>query len=260
MFSRSIIKTDKFLDMSPTAQNLYFHLGMEADDDGFVSSPKTIMKSIGAPDDDMKVLIAKGFIIPFEIGVVVITDWKENNYLRSDRYIPTKYQNELKMLSLQDNSYLRLESGIPVVGVGKDRIGKVRIGNYPRNDVELIKFFFELKGWEYKEGDKQSQIVFRRYLRSAGDLLVLCDNDLSESKECLKKVGDWAKDRELDWSIETVFKKWYDIDLLKPKEKKPHYDNCRIFQKVVDGKWWIIRGGEIKELGYNPRKEEIIWK
>src|SRR3990167_156626 len=92
MFSLKVIDTDNFLDMSPTAQNLYFHLGMRADDDGFVASPKKIMQICGAPDDDMKVLIAKGFIIPMATnGVSVITHWKVNNLIRPDRYVETEY-------------------------------------------------------------------------------------------------------------------------------------------------------------------------
>lgn len=99
MFDRGIIRTDNFIDMPPTSQNLYFHLGMEADDEGFVS-PKMVMRMIGSGDDDLKVLIMKGFVIPFESGVVVITNFNQNNWLDSRRIIPTKYQNEVKMLSL----------------------------------------------------------------------------------------------------------------------------------------------------------------
>jgi len=82
MFSLDI---DKFLDMPATAQLLYFHLGMRADDDGFVASPRRIMMLIGCGQDDMKILILKGFVIAFESGVCVITDWKQNNQLRHDR-------------------------------------------------------------------------------------------------------------------------------------------------------------------------------
>ena len=124
MFSKNIIRTDKFLDMPPTTQNLYFHFGMEADDDGFVSSPKTIIKTTGAADDDIKILTAKGFVIPFESGIIIITDWKENNLIRSDRYNPTIHQNELKMLALNNNVYKMAELGIPVVATGKVRLGK----------------------------------------------------------------------------------------------------------------------------------------
>lgn len=75
MFSLDVVDTDKFLEMPLSTQALYFHFGMRADDDGFVSSPKRIIKSLCCNEDDLKLLIAKGYLIPFESGVVVISDW-----------------------------------------------------------------------------------------------------------------------------------------------------------------------------------------
>lgn len=98
MFSLQVVDTDKFMDMSTSAQALYFHLGMHGDDDGFVSSPRKITRAAGCNDDDIKLLAAKGFIIPFESGVVVITDWRINNTLKNDRYQETIYQAEKVML------------------------------------------------------------------------------------------------------------------------------------------------------------------
>lgn len=100
MFSKSVIDSDMFLDMPLSAQALYFHLGMHGDDDGFISNPKRISRAVGCNNDDIKILIQKGFIIPFESGVVVIRDWKINNTLRNDRYKPTLYTNELGRLKL----------------------------------------------------------------------------------------------------------------------------------------------------------------
>lgn len=117
MFSKKIIDTDWFMDMPASTQNLYFHLSMRADDDGFVASPKRIIKLIGATEDDYKVLIAKKFIIPFESGVCVITDWRINNYLRNDRYTETIYKEEKSSLILDEKGKynLGIPSGIPVV-------------------------------------------------------------------------------------------------------------------------------------------------
>ena len=98
MFSLDVVDTDSFLDMPVTSQALYFHLGMRADDDGFVSSPKKIIKTSGCNIDDLNVLISKGFLIPFSSGVVVITDWRINNYLRPDRYNATRYVAEKNKL------------------------------------------------------------------------------------------------------------------------------------------------------------------
>jgi len=104
MFSKTIIESDLFLDMALSTQSLYFHLGMQADDDGFVS-PNRIMRMIGANPDDLKVLLAKHLIIPFENGVVVIRHWKENNYIQSDRKKDTIYLRELEQLKIENNVY-----------------------------------------------------------------------------------------------------------------------------------------------------------
>ena len=113
MFDIEIVDTDLFLEMPQSTQNLYFHLGMRADDDGFVSNPKKIIRTIGANDDDLKLLITKKFIIPFETGVIVIRHWKINNYLRSDRYTETLYKDEKRQLTEDENGVYNL--GIPDV-------------------------------------------------------------------------------------------------------------------------------------------------
>lgn len=111
MFSKDVIDSDRFLDMPPTAQNLYFHLGIQADDDGFVSSPKKIKRVCGAKDEDLKILEESHFIILFKSGVVVIADWKLNNYIQSDRYTPTIYVEEKNHLTITENkSYKYLEN------------------------------------------------------------------------------------------------------------------------------------------------------
>lgn len=121
MFSKTITESDAFLDMPLSAQALYFHLGMQADDDGFVS-PSRIMRMIGSNIDEIKLLIAKELVIPFENGVTVITHWKVNNYLQSDRYKPTIYRKELENLECIQDVYKMFT---------QDRIGKDRIGNLP---------------------------------------------------------------------------------------------------------------------------------
>jgi len=92
MFSSQIVNSDDFLEMPLTSQALYFHLGMSADDDGFVS-PRKVLRMTGAGEDDLKILLVKNFVIRFESGVIVITHWKQNNYLRNDRYTPTIYKS-----------------------------------------------------------------------------------------------------------------------------------------------------------------------
>ena len=98
MFTKKVTNSDAFIDMPLSAQALYFHLNMEADDDGFNSSPKKIQRMIGASDDDFKLLMYKNFIIPFESGIVVIKHWKLHNYIQKDRYKETVYLEEKNML------------------------------------------------------------------------------------------------------------------------------------------------------------------
>lgn len=100
MFSKQITDTDAFLDMPATAQNLYFHLNMHADDDGFLGNAKTIRRMIGASEDDLKILVAKQFILMFPDGVAVIRDWHIHNYIQKDRYHSTVYEKDKKKLSL----------------------------------------------------------------------------------------------------------------------------------------------------------------
>lgn len=103
MFAKTIIDSDAFLDMPLSAQSLYFHLAMRADDDGFINNPKKIQRMIGAADDDLKLLVAKRFVLVFESGVIVIKHWRLHNTLRKDRYKPTIYQEEFQKLSLKDD-------------------------------------------------------------------------------------------------------------------------------------------------------------
>lgn len=103
MFAKTIIDSDAFLDMPTSAQALYFHMAMRADDDGFLNNPKKVQRMVGASDDDCKLLLAKRFLIAFESGVVVIKHWRIHNYIQKDRYKPTVYQEEKASLSLKDN-------------------------------------------------------------------------------------------------------------------------------------------------------------
>ncbi len=99
MFASEIVTSDSFLDMPVSARDLYIQLGMRCDDDGFVS-PRSVMRMLGAADDDLKVLIAKAFVIPFDTGVVVVRHWKVNNYIRKDIYHPTVHQLEASHLKV----------------------------------------------------------------------------------------------------------------------------------------------------------------
>ena len=133
MFTKKITQSDAFLEMPQSSQNLYFHLNMEADDDGFVNNPKRIQKLVGSSEDDMKILIVKSFIIVFESGVIVIKHWKMHNYIQADRYKPTDYVDEKSMLTMKKNKAYTLNESelypecIHDVSIGKVRLGKVSI-------------------------------------------------------------------------------------------------------------------------------------
>lgn len=114
MFTMKIVDSDAFLDMPLSAQCLYFHLNMRADDDGFIGNPKRIMKIVGAADDDLKLLIAKSFLLTFENGVIVIKHWRMHNTLSKRRYHETQYIDEKSSLLLKKNGSYSLTSGEPI--------------------------------------------------------------------------------------------------------------------------------------------------
>ena len=138
MFTQKIVDSDAFLDMPLSTQALYFHLNMRADDDGFVNNPKRIQRLIGAADDDLKVLIAKRFILTFETGVIVIKHWRMHNLLRKDRYTPTQYQEEMETLEIKENGAYTEKAATEWQPNGnrvatQDSIGKVSIGKVKNN-------------------------------------------------------------------------------------------------------------------------------
>lgn len=193
MFSLEVIDTDLFLSMPNSAQSLYFHFGMRADDDGFVSSPKKILKFVEAKEDDLKILIAKQFIIPFESGVVVITHWKLNNQIQKDRYKNTIYREEMALLSQNENGVYNLDTLCiqsvskmeTQVRLGKGSLGKERIDNIlvASNEAnQIIEYFNSLFGTKYRvTPDRSKKIKLRLKTYSTEEVKSAIDN-LSKSK------------------------------------------------------------------------------
>lgn len=136
MFAKTIIDSDAFLNMPSSSQNLYFHLGMRADDDGVVNNPRTIMRMIGASNDDMNLLISKKFVIVLQDSLIVIKHWRINNYIQKDRYVPSKYKELIDNLSLDENNAYTAKNEQCIQGVSKTdteciqgvSAGKVSIG------------------------------------------------------------------------------------------------------------------------------------
>jgi hypothetical protein len=163
-----------------------------------------IMRTLGSTEDDLRVLIAKGFAIPFERGVIVITHWKENNYLQADRYKTTIYQKEFKSLECIENVYIldtqvRLELGKDKVLTAKQVGGK----DNPNNIELLTDYFIKVSG------SKQRR---ERYFRTAGEILVLSDNNLEKAKARVDLVNQWADKENMHWELDTVIKKYMQLE------------------------------------------------
>lgn len=152
MFTKKITESDAFLEMPLSTQCLYFHLNMEADDDGFVNAPKKTVRMIGASEDDLKLLISKRFVLVFDSGIIVIKHWRMHNTLQKDRYHPTDYQAEFQQLSLKENkayttSVSSLETDWKQNGniletenrLDKKRLDKNRIEEINDDEIQLIR-------------------------------------------------------------------------------------------------------------------------
>ena len=238
MFSKKITETDLFLDMPMSSQCLYFHLNMSADDDGFIGNAKTIRRMIGASEDDLKLLLAKEFLFPFDSGVVVVKDWKIHNYIRSDRYNETVYQEEKKQLKQLENG--RYEIGIPnvipevhqmdtQVRLGKDRLGKDNTTGKSSNtfqsstdDKTLTDRFESIwKDYPRKEGKKKAFASYKRALKNG-----VTDEEIMEG---LEKYNQYIKKEKTDrkyiahgstWFNENRWQDEYDVNSNKGSNEK----------------------------------------
>lgn len=160
MFAKTIIDSDAFLDMPLSTQALYFHLSMRADDDGFINNPKKIQRMLGASDDDLKILLSKKFLIPFESGVCVIKHWRIHNYVRNDRYKKTLYQEEKQHLEIKENgAYTTVKIGMPNADHATT-IGIPLVGNRD-TQVRLGKDSIDKDIYT----DEQKQIAEKVYLK-----------------------------------------------------------------------------------------------
>lgn len=219
LFSSQIVDSDAFLDMPATAQALYFHLGMRADDDGFVGNPNKILKMIGCEKNDTEILLKKRFILGFESGVILIKHWLIHNTIRKDRYKKTKYLEERKSIKIKKNgAYTETNLGMtswqpngnqmaPQVKLSKVKLSKALTGKekFAGNDIELLTDYF-IKLTDNKERKE-------RHYKSAGEILTLCDNSLEDSKKQLDKTMAWAEKENLNWTLETVSKKYLELKI-----------------------------------------------
>ena len=260
MFSTRITGSDAFLDMPLSSRCLYFHLGMEADDDGFLNNAKTIQRMIGASEDDLKLLISKSFVIMFGSGVMVIKHWNINNYIRNDRKKSTNYTEELACLELKENgSYTLIDSslalGIPndnqMSGTCPHRLDKIRLDKnsityeqiparaiidtfpaaIPKVVSATINDFEELwKLYPKKLGKDKALKKYKEYLKKDSDLF-------DKVKAGIEKYIEYIKNNNIESQYikygSTFFnnKGWEDEYTTiktkgkKEKEKPDWYDN-----------------------------------
>lgn len=250
MMAKSIIDTDIFLDMPISSQNLYFHMLLRADDDGFISNPKSILRTIGASEDDLKLLLVKQYIFGFESGVVVIKDWKVHNYIRSDRYKPSQLPEKNFVCISETGSYelnntettssiptgrqlvyQRYPTGIPtgrqLVYPGKDRLGKDRLGkdkdkNCRLSDKsstvvsEIIDYLNQKTGKHFRKSIANTTRAINARIKegfTVDDFKAVID----------KKVIEWGKDERMKQYLRpqtlfgTKFESYLNQDLVEHK-------------------------------------------
>ena len=202
MFTLQIVDSDSFLDMSSSAQALYFHLAMRADDDGFVNSPKKIAKIANASDDDMKILLFKKFIIGFESGVIVIKHWRMHNYIQKDRYSSTTYHEEMALLSIDENNGYTLDTkSVQVVYTDKDRLelDKDRLDKNrdTMSSKGLITFCVDVVLYL----NKKANTNFRTGIKKTNALIEARKKEgftLEDFKAVIdKKSSQWLKDKKM---------------------------------------------------------------
>lgn len=172
MFSKEVTNSDEFLDMPLSSQALYFHLGMNADDDWFVQ-PRSIMRLIQAKDDEMRILIARRFVIEFEWSVIVITHWKKNNEIRKDRARPTLYQKQLQSLCLDSDVYQLTTNWQPIDNQMPDNcppsIVEISVGE-ERGEEKLSSSFLDFRiQYPLKEWTAKAKEHFKKKIKTQND-------------------------------------------------------------------------------------------
>ena len=238
MFSKTIIDSDLFLDMPVSTQCLYFHLCMRADDDGFVNSPKKILRMVGSSDDDLRLLIAKSFIIPFDSGVVVIKHWRLHNYIRKDTYTPTIYQEEKDQLQLDENKSYTV--GQPSVDVSSTqyRLDKSRL------DQIRLEESSNTPAPEKKKPEKHKYGEYKHVLLTDDELAKLqTEHGYEETEAAIKYLDEYTEMKGYKCkSHYLAIKKWV-FDAVAEKRKRrpanngmPETDNpfARILQEMDD--------------------------
>lgn len=195
MFSPKIVGSDAFLDMPTSSRELYFQLGMYADDDGFIN-PKRIIRMVGSSDDDLKILLAKRFVLSFESGIVVIKHWKMNNLIRKDWYQPTVYTEEKKRLKIKENGgYTEFVNENVPDSFSQVRLGKVSIvkdKNVAVGDARPLKGKKDKK----KKGSRMVDRLADTTPMTLSEFIVWCK---SSPHRHVQIIGEWAEAEEPEY-------------------------------------------------------------
>lgn len=229
MFAKKITESDAFLDMPSSTQMLYFHLSMNADDDGFVNNPKKIQRMCGASDDDFKLLLAKSFVLLFESGVIVIKHWKMHNYIQADRYRPTDYVEEKSMLGLKKNKAYTLDVNkmdtkcIQDVSVGKESIDKNSIvKDIKEKDIDKS---ISKKKTVYYPDDEMLESAFQEYLTMRKKIKkpICTEMALRRAMNTIERLSKGDNDLAVKILNQSVDHCWQGLFALKDNE--PHSAN-----------------------------------
>ena len=180
MFTQKVTEADNFTTLPPTTQCLYFHLCMNADDDGFSNKIRQAMFNAHADQNDFEMLVNKRFIIPFDSGVIVIKHWRMHNYIRNDRYHETSYVEEKSQLLLKENGvYTESVDKVDTIGIpngyqmdtevrlGKDSIGKDSIDNNKtseKSDELDLSFEKIYRAYPKKAGKTKAKQIYKALL------------------------------------------------------------------------------------------------
>ena len=234
MFSKSLTERDQFREMNLTAQALYFHLGLKADDDGFVDCARSLMRSIGASDEDMQQLEELGFIIRFSSGIVVIVHWKTNNSVAKDRYHPTVYTKELSMLRVDENDmYVLADTECQqsddtcdtdcTPSIGKVREGKEREEKEDEESSaveQIVACLNEKAGTAFRASTRQTQ----KHIHAR-----LAEGYSPQDFEAViaYKVGKWKDDPRMQGYLrpETLFGAKFEGYLQEARQQAAVYQN-----------------------------------
>lgn len=247
MFAKTIIDSDAFLDMPVTAQCLYFHLAMRADDDGFINNPKKIQRTVNCNEDDLKLLVMKNFIIPFQSGIVVIKHWRIHNYIQKDRYKSTVYQEEKSGLGLKENgSYKLLDTECIQNGYSLEAqvsLGEVSEG---KDRIDLPSEILQIP----------DRIPYQKIADAFNEICtsLLPIQKLSDNRKSVIK----ARYKDLDYSMDKVREYFTQVQASDFLTGRVEREGKRPFKANFD---WVIKSAnfiKVIEGNYDNKKQATI--